>query len=112
MSLITGKYFDVPAYEGGFEHYEYGAVPLSMNGKAAMNANLATRRRFFQSVPGSKWDEELNVVDERAERAREALKYQVRPQDLVGIVDRGRIGEDEDDEDDEAEDEVAMSVDS
>jgi hypothetical protein len=28
------------------------------------------------------------------------------------IVDRGRIGEDEDDEDDEAEDEVAMSVDS
>lgn len=42
------------------------------------------------------------------EKAWEALKYQVRARDLVGIMDRGRIGEDGDDEDDD----VAMSVDS
>jgi len=117
MSLVTGKYFDVPTYEGGFEHYEYGMV---MNGKGSssvggvvsnMNATLMTRRRFFQSAEGSRWDEELNVVDERVERARDAWKYQVRPQDLVGIVDRARIGEDDEDEDEE-EDEVTMSVDS
>jgi len=117
MSLLTGKYFDVPTYEGGYEHYEYGMV---MNGKGSssmgsvvgnMNATLMTRRRFFQSTEGSRWNEELNVVDEKVERARDALKYQVRPQDLVGIVDRGRIGEDEDEEDEE-EDEVTMSVDS
>lgn len=105
---MTGKYFDVPRYEGGFE--DYGAVVAS--GKSApLSASLTTRRRFFQSAAGSRWDEELNVVDERVERALEALKYQVRAQDLVGIVDRGRIGEDGDDEDDE-DDEVAMSVDS
>jgi hypothetical protein len=80
MSLITGKYFDVPAYEGGFEHYEHGMLPTPINGKAAsvggvgsMNANLMTRRGFFQSAAGSRWDEELNVVHEKVERAREAL---------------------------------------
>lgn len=51
------------------------------------------------------------MVDEKVERAREALKYLVGPQDLVGIVDGGRIGEDEDEDDDEV-DEVAMSVNS
>jgi hypothetical protein len=110
MSLMTGKYFDVPAYEGGFE---YGMAPISMNGKGSPSfvGGMMTRRRFFQSAVGSRWDEELNVVDEKVERARDALRYQVGPQDLVGIVDRGRIGEDEDEED-EDEDEVAMSVDS
>lgn len=56
---MTGKYFDVPAYEGGFGRYEYGMVPTPMNGKApslggvgGMNANLMTRRRFFQSAAG------------------------------------------------------------
>jgi len=87
MSLITGQYFDAPTFEGGFEHYEYGAIPVPINGKAmpsvgGLNTNLMTRRRFFQGSVGSKWGEELNVVDERVERAREALKYRVGPQGL------------------------------
>ncbi len=102
MSLITGKYFDVPASESGFEHYECGTLPLK-----------ATRRRFFQSVVG-KWDDELSVVDSRVEMSREAYKHQVCPQDLVGLVDRVRQNDayGEDDEDEEDDDDVAMSVDS
>lgn len=90
-----------------------------MNGKAAtlllslsMNANLNTRQRFFQSGGESMWDEEVNVVDERVERAWEALKYQVRLQDLVEILDWGRIGEEDDEDDNDDNDEVVMSVDS
>jgi len=41
-----------------------------------MSANQMTRRRFFQSAAGSRWDEELNVIDERVEKARDTLKYQ------------------------------------
>jgi len=113
---MTGKYFDVPASEGGFEHYEYGTVPVSsssMNGKATGSMghmNLTTRRRFFRSAAVSRWDEEVNVVDEKVERVRDALRYyQLRLHDLVEIVDRAMIGEDEEDEEDEEE--VAMSVD-
>lgn len=103
MSLITGKYFDIPAYESGFEHFENGTLPLK-----------ATRRRFFQSGAG-KWDDELSVVDSRVDMTREAYKHQVCPQDLVGLVDKVRqndaYGED-DEEEDEEDEEVAMSVDS
>jgi histone deacetylase 1/2 len=95
MSLVTGKYFDVPVYEGGFEHYECGTLPLK-----------ATGRRFFQSGIG-KWDDELSVVDLRVEISREAYRHQ----DLVGLVDRVRQN-DANGEDDEDEDEGAMSVDS
>jgi len=96
MSLITGKYFDVPMYEGGFEHYECGTLPFK-----------ATGRRFFQSGIG-KWDDELSVVDLRVDISREAY----RNQDLVGIVGRARQNDAADGEDDEDEDEGAMSVDS
>jgi hypothetical protein len=103
MSLITGKYFDVPGYESGLEQYECGtSLPLK-----------ATRRRFFQSVVG-KWDDELSVVDSRVEMSREAYRHQVSPQDLVGLVDRVRqnnvYGEDKD-EDEEDDDDVVMSAD-
>lgn len=98
MSLITGKYFDLPAYESGFEQYE----PFK-----------TTKRRFFQSVVG-KWNDELNVVDSRVEMSREAYRHQVCPQDLVGLVNRvgqnTAYGEDKD-EDEDDDDDVVMSAD-
>ncbi len=44
MSIITGRYFDVPAHENGFGHFDHGA-PL---GKT-------TKRRFFNYQ--EKWDD-------------------------------------------------------
>jgi len=108
MSLITGKYFDVPAYENGFEHYDFGGAVSNLQ----LKASSSTRRRFFQSGAG-KWDEEmvLSVVDARVEKSKEAIQYQVRPQDIAGLLERGgkRLDDEEEDEEDE---EVAMSVDS
>ncbi|GLB34288.1 putative histone deacetylase [Lyophyllum shimeji] len=49
MSLLTGQYFDVPAHEHGYSHFEHGAVP----GKTA-------KRRFFQSA--ARWDDNLESV--------------------------------------------------
>ncbi len=42
MSLLTGQYFDVPAHEHGYEHYECGAAPMK-----------SVKRRFFASAA---WD--------------------------------------------------------
>ena len=102
MSLLTGKYFDIPSYESGFEHYECGAVPVK-----------STRRRFFQSGDG-KWDD-LNAVDSAVNTGKEG--HQVRLQDLAGLMERGGRGmdiydEEEDVDEGEDEDEVAMSIDS
>lgn len=49
MSILTSQYFDVPAHEHGFGHYEYGAAP-----------GRNVRRRFFQS--GARWDEGFEQV--------------------------------------------------
>jgi histone deacetylase 1/2 len=49
MSLLTGKYFDIPTHEHGYTHFENGAVP----GKAA-------KRRFFQST--ARWDDAAERV--------------------------------------------------
>jgi hypothetical protein len=78
-----------------------------MGGVGSMNANLMTRRRFFQSAAGSRWDEELNVVDEKVERAREA-NIRLGHRTLLELWTEARIGEDEDEEDDDKD----MSVDS
>ncbi|RDB19796.1 Histone deacetylase Rpd3 [Hypsizygus marmoreus] len=49
MSLLTGRYFDVPTHEHGYSHYDCGAPP----GKTA-------KRRFFQS--SARWDETVEQV--------------------------------------------------
>jgi histone deacetylase 1/2 len=49
MSLLTGKYFDIPTHEHGYTHFESGAAP----GKAA-------KRRFFQSA--ARWDDAAECV--------------------------------------------------
>ncbi|KAH9482183.1 Histone deacetylase clr6 [Psilocybe cubensis] len=38
MSIVTGKYFDIPIHESGYNHYEYGAAPTK-----------SSKRIFFQS---------------------------------------------------------------
>jgi len=54
-------------------------APMSMYGNGSpslggviggMSANLMMRRRFFQSAAGTRWDEELSVVDEKVEGMR------------------------------------------
>lgn len=114
MSLITGKYFDVPPYESGFEHYDIGGAVSNLYLKASSAGPSSTRRRFFQSGAG-KWDEEamLSAVDARVEMSKEVVQYHVLPQDIVGLLERGgkRLDDDEEDDDDDRE-EVAMSVDS
>ena len=115
MSLITGKYFDVPAYENGFEQYDIGGAVSNLYLKAPSVGTSSARRRFFQSGAG-KWDEEamLSAVDARVEKSKEAVQYQVLPQDIVGLLERGgkRLDDEEEAEEEEDREEVAMSVDS
>ena len=46
MSLLSGKYFDIPIRENGFSHFD-GSPSISKQ---------PTKRRFFPDVPG-KWDD-------------------------------------------------------
>ena len=53
MSLITGKYYDIPIHENGFSHFD-GSTSIGKQ---------PTKRRFFPDVPGGgKWDD-VGVVD-------------------------------------------------
>ncbi|KAF9524494.1 histone deacetylase RPD3 [Crepidotus variabilis] len=102
MSLLTGQYFDVPSHEGGFAPDLPSTGPL----------RTASRRRFFQSGDGGVWDDDYNVVDAAVDRARDAYRYQVRPQDLAGLLDRtGRIGlYGEDGDEDEEEGDMSVEL--
>lgn len=53
MSLLTGKYFDIPIHENGFSHFD-GSTSIGKQ---------PTKRRFFPDVAG-KWDDVgICVVD-------------------------------------------------
>lgn len=111
MSLITGKYYDIPIQENGFSHFDCSASV----GKPA-------KRRFFPDVPG-RWDDVVGVVDASV-NARMAggnidgygngYGYGMVPE-LARIMERGGLdagyGEDgEPDEGEEDDEDVPMST--
>ncbi|KAH9482165.1 histone deacetylase (class I) Clr6 [Psilocybe cubensis] len=53
MSLLTGKYYDIPTHEDEYAHYECGSAP-----------NKSTKRRFFSGPAGGGWDD-FGGVDSR-----------------------------------------------
>ena len=53
MSILTGKYYDIPIHENGFSHFD-GSTSIGKQ---------PTKRRYFPDVPG-KWDDvDVCVVD-------------------------------------------------
>ena len=93
MSLLTGQYFDVPAHEHGYEHYECGATPMK-----------SVKRRFFAS---GAWDGG-DFVDAELDARRGVLGGGGGRQPLGRTMERGGQYVDIFDE----EDEEPMSVDS
>ena len=93
MSLLTGQYFDVPAHEHGYEHYECGAAPMK-----------SVKRRFFAS---GAWDGG-DFVDAELDARRGVLGGGGGRQPLGRTMERGGQYVDIFDE----EDEEPMSVDS
>jgi histone deacetylase 1/2 len=49
MSLLTGKYFEIPVQEDGYEHFNCGVLPAK-----------TSRRKFFHS--SASWDDSLDQV--------------------------------------------------
>jgi len=114
MSLITGKYYDIPLHENGFSHFD-GSTSIGKQ---------PTKRRFFPDPPG-KWDD-VGVVDATVnartvggnivgEGYGNGFGYAMVPE-LARIMERGDGGLDgygEDGEPDEGEDDdddVPMST--
>lgn len=96
MSIITGRYFDVPVHENGFGHFDHGA-PL---GKAA-------KRRFFNY--SEKWDDVNGGLT-----TRDALSPLPGSVNLTKLMERGG-GRDKDPDiaEDDWDDNVSgMAVDS
>jgi histone deacetylase 1/2 len=97
MSLLTGKYFDVPVHENGFAHFDCGA-PLSKT----------TKRRFF-NYP-EKWDDAngnggLTLRDEFSPLAKTL--------NLAGLMERGGKDREAETVDDDSDDNNSnMAVDS
>lgn len=112
MSLITGKYYDIPIHENGFSHFDMS----TSIGKPA-------KRRFFPDGPG-KWDDTVASVVDTSVNARMVggntvvdgfgrYGYAMVPE-LARIMERGGLdgyGEDgEPDEGDEDDEDVPMST--
>jgi histone deacetylase 1/2 len=114
MSLITGKYYDIPMHENGFSHFD---------GSTSIGKQL--KRRFFPDGPG-KWDDVGVCVVDAHVNARmvggnivgegfgNGYRYAMVPE-LARIMERGGglDGYGEDGEPDEGEDEdedVPMST--
>jgi histone deacetylase 1/2 len=116
MSIVTGKYYDIPVQENGFGHYDCG-TPLTRG----------TKRKFFQSV--MEWDD-VSVVDASVNLRTDMMKELgfSSIHGLAGAIERGAQDLDEDVEDvvegdgvddedqeedqEEEDDDVEMSVDS
>lgn len=109
MSLITGKYYDIPIQAHGFSHFDYVGRPA--------------KRRFFPDV-ASKWDDLVGVVDASVNARMmggnmvvdgfgNGYGYAMVPE-LVGIMERGGLegyGEDgEPDEGEEDDEDTPMST--
>jgi histone deacetylase 1/2 len=118
MSLITGKYYDIPIHENGFSHFD-GSTSIGKQ---------PTKRRFFPDGPGGKWDDVGVCVVDASVNARmvggnvvvgdgfgNGYGYAMVPE-LARIMERGGGGLDgygEDGEPDEGEEEdedVPMST--
>jgi histone deacetylase 1/2 len=119
MSLITGKYYDIPINENGFSHFD---------GSTSIGKQPNTKRRFFPDEPG-KWDDVGVCVVDASVNARmvggnvvgvgegfgNGYGYAMVPE-LARIMERGGGGLDgygEDGEPDEGEDDdedVPMST--
>ncbi|KAF9443827.1 histone deacetylase RPD3 [Macrolepiota fuliginosa MF-IS2] len=96
MSLMTNRYFDVPAHENGFGHFECGA-PLGKN----------VKRRFF-NYP-ERWDSDLNG----GLATRDAFSPLAKTLDLAGLMERGGRDREVDTVDDDWDDNNStMAVDS
>ena len=121
MSLITGKYYDIPIHENGFSHFD-GSTSIGKQ---------PTKRRFFPDGPG-RWDDAVGVcVVDASVNARmvggnmvgegfgNGYGYAMVPE-LAGIMERGGgggasaldgYGEDgEPDEGEEEDEDVPMST--
>ncbi|KAF9474338.1 histone deacetylase RPD3 [Pholiota conissans] len=117
MSIVTGKYYEIPIDENGFGHYDHTAVP-----------EKGTKRRFFQNTG---WDEIGILIDDTINTRTEILNgYQGEEHadgfldDLSGTAERGGNetmdyvdGDEEEEEEDEDEGDVDdedadMSIDS
>ena len=114
MSLITGKYYDIPVHEHGFSHFDCSTTV----GKPA-------KRRFFPDGP--RWDDVVVGVVDATVNARmvggnmdvdgfvgNGYGYGMVPE-LARIMERGGgtdgYGEDgEPDEDEEEDEDVPMST--
>jgi len=106
MSIITGKYFDIPVHEEGYAHYEH-----------SVTTTKAFKRRFFQSGSTDMWDEssDVDAIVNTHFAASNGFSHGVS--NLTSVMERGgktpdtSATEDEDEEEEE-EDDVEMSVDS
>ena len=117
MSLLTGKYYDIPIHENGFSHFD---------GSTSIGKQPTTKRRFFPDVPGKVWDDVGVCVVDASVNARmvgrnivgegygNGYGYAMVPE-LARIMERGGgldgYGEDgEPDEGDEEDEDVPMST--
>ena len=114
MSLITGKYYDIPIHENGFSHFD-GSTSIGKQ---------PTKRRFFPDAPG-KWDDVGVCVVDASVKARivggnmidegfgNGYGYAMVPE-LARIMERGGgldgYGDGEPDEGEEEEEDVSMST--
>ena len=117
MSLITGKYYDIPIRENGFSHFD-GSTSIGKQ---------ATKRRFFPDGPW-KWDDVGVCVVDASVNSRmvggnnmvggegfgNGYGYAMVPE-LARIMERGGgldgYGEDgEPDEGEEEDEDVPMST--
>lgn len=104
MSIVTGKYFDIPIHEGGYNHYEYGAAPTKMS-----------KRIFFQSgLDIYNDDNEIESIINARTSISNGFGNGIH--DLGGLMERGgrslqeHLEEGDDEvEGEEYEDDVAMS---
>jgi len=93
MSLLTGKYYDIPIHENGFSHFDHNSSSVGKQ---------PARRRFFPDGPGSgsiRWDDVVGVVDASVNLrmaggnnvdgfGNEYSRYAMVPE-LVRIMERG-----------------------
>jgi histone deacetylase 1/2 len=104
MSLLSGKYYDIPIHENGFSHFD-GSNSIGKQ---------PTKRRFFPDAPG-KWDDEGVCVVDASVNAKmvggnmvggegfgNGYRYAMVPE-LARIMERGGGGLDGYVEDGEAE---------
>jgi histone deacetylase 1/2 len=112
MSLITGKYYDIPFHENGFSHFD-----------CSTSVGKAAKRRFFPDEPG-KWDDGVVGVVDASVNVRmvggntivdgfgHGYGYAMVPE-LARIMERGGLdgyGEDGEPDEGDDDDDVPMST--